>query len=452
MKKATKTALIAALPLAAVTVLAGCASNSTANATAKTAPVTALTDPYNITKVKPAKKVTLDITKSTQTIAGQKLTRYDYTNSAKKYYGAGEPIVIAEQPTTINVKNESGTTTNVHWHGLIVPNSQDGPMTVLKNGASHTFKYTPVETGTYWVHSHYRPVAQQVGEGMLAPLIVKAKSDAKYNLDEVLVLSQLDKTEGMMQMMDGKAIDTINGKTKNGAASLSLSDGQVAKLRLIGAAPDNTETVKFPFKVKVVAIDGYNLTKAYTTNSVTVQPGGRADVEVALSGKTNHTYKIQDGNASLTLNYKGGKKAVAKSPFVPAKAVVLPSNIQSEKPAYNLVLGSKMGKDGFEWTINGQIYPNLPTFKVKTNVYNKIRFTNDSSMGHPMHIHGAHFVCVAINGKPTHSNIEWDTFDVPAHSTADIAIKFTQPGVWMVHCHILSHEDAGMMATFTATK
>ncbi len=82
----------------------------------------------------------------------------------------------------------------------------------------------------------------------------------------------------------------------------------------------------------------------------------------------------------------------------------------------------------------------------------KIRIHNlrDSMHGmqHPIHLHGQRFLVVAYNGRPT-DNLVWkDTVLIPAGMNADIVVEFTNPGAWMMHCHIAEHLEAGMMSSF----
>lgn len=82
----------------------------------------------------------------------------------------------------------------------------------------------------------------------------------------------------------------------------------------------------------------------------------------------------------------------------------------------------------------------------------KIRIENDANsmhpMQHPIHFHGQRFVVVARDGVPE-SNLVWkDTVLVKAGETVDIVLDTSNPGVWMAHCHILEHIEAGMMFTF----
>lgn len=82
----------------------------------------------------------------------------------------------------------------------------------------------------------------------------------------------------------------------------------------------------------------------------------------------------------------------------------------------------------------------------------KIRIFNDPKsahpMQHPMHFHGQRFLVLAENGVKN-SNLVWkDTVLVPAGTTIDILLDASNPGLWMAHCHILEHIEAGMMLAF----
>ncbi len=86
----------------------------------------------------------------------------------------------------------------------------------------------------------------------------------------------------------------------------------------------------------------------------------------------------------------------------------------------------------------------------------KIRLFNDPKsfhpMNHPIHVHGQRFLVLEMDGVPN-TNLVWkDTAIVPVGSTMDILVDFSNPGDWMLHCHIAEHLEAGMMLHFTVEK
>lgn len=83
----------------------------------------------------------------------------------------------------------------------------------------------------------------------------------------------------------------------------------------------------------------------------------------------------------------------------------------------------------------------------------RVRLVNDResfhAMQHPIHVHGQRMLVLAVNGRPT-DNLVWkDTAVVPAGGTVDLLIEMSNPGKWMLHCHIAEHLEAGMQTVFT---
>ncbi len=99
----------------------------------------------------------------------------------------------------------------------------------------------------------------------------------------------------------------------------------------------------------------------------------------------------------------------------------------------------KTGEENMDIDMNARIGDKL-----------KIRIFNDPQsmhpMQHPIHLHGQRFVILAIDGKPVENKVWKDTVLVPVGSNIDILVDVTNPGEWMLHCHISEHLEAGMMA------
>ena len=90
---------------------------------------------------------------------------------------------------------------------------------------------------------------------------------------------------------------------------------------------------------------------------------------------------------------------------------------------------------------------------VRTGDLVKIRIRNDRHtlhpMAHPIHLHGQRFVVLARNGVPA-GNMAWkDTALLPAGQTMDLLVEMSNPGRWMLHCHIAEHLEAGMSMVFS---
>jgi FtsP/CotA-like multicopper oxidase with cupredoxin domain len=340
---------------------------------------------------------------------------------------------------------------------MSVPNDQDGPGIVIEPGQSHDYEFVATQPGTYWYHSHERPVRDQVDEGMYAPIIVRDPIDAGYDLDQILVLDDwlVNNDTGHMEIVGD--IDTVNGRTGADIAPIQISGGQIAKLRLINASSARTQQMSFPMDVRVTHTDGWPLVKPYVTRELTIAPGERFDVELAPAGGTDDTDTItndRDNGMAIPIEYTATTAKAALSPFVAPEATALDPELLTRAADVEMTLSDSMGMgSGMTWTINGEAFPDAETFDLELGRTYVLRFTNAGmhQMDHPMHIHGAHFRLLADSSGPVTEEIWKDTVSVPPGGSVDVAITFDRPGTWMAHCHILDHEDGGMMTTINVT-
>ncbi len=407
----------------------------------------------------------------------------------------GTPIIVQEgERVVVEGVNHLPVATNIHWHGLLVPNDQDGPSRVIKPGEPFRYEFTANESGTYWYHSHYRPVVTQVDMGLYAPFIVKTAADRKYSGDHILVLDDwyLDANG---KRLDGTArgdmerygnIETVNGKTGDAIPPLVFRQGELHKLRLINASTAAYHTLQLPgHRFRVTHTDGHPLVDPYMTDTVTLAPGERIDVEVAAVGTAGQQYRLISERPELgmivPIVYAGKAVAPVISPFVPPVSRAF-AGIQDKSPDFTLELGSRMdmasmtggsmagmqhaghamamsvpqdGASKMQWTINGKVFPNTDPIKVTVGQVVKVRFWNKDTQGmhlmdHPIHVHGAYFQIVSQNGQVPDREMWKDTVNVPAGQYVDVAFVMKEAGIWMLHCHILDHEDGGMMTEVVA--
>ncbi|GIG26460.1 MULTISPECIES: multicopper oxidase family protein [Cellulomonas] len=418
-------------------------------------------DRYDITGATTQGVVDLDITTAEMTLGGRSVERYLYADAASEVvHGAGVPIVVdVGQRLQIDVTNSTDTATNIHWHGMSVPADQDGPGILIDPGREHRYEFTAARPGTYWYHSHERPVRDQVDRGMYAPFIVREPADARYDLDQVLVLDDwvVDRTTGHMEVVGD--VDTVNGRTGQDIEPISITGGQIAKLRLVNASTAKTQDLTFPLDVRVTHTDGAPLVEPYNTRRLSIAPGERYDVEVAPVGHLGSGLSItneRDNGMTIPVHYTASDAPAAVSPFIPPAPSDLDPDLLSREPDIEMVLADAMTMSagmGMAWTINGDVFPDAETFDVQVGRTYLVRFRNAGQhrMDHPMHVHGAHFRVLSTDGQALEREVWKDTVAVPPDSYVDVAVTFEQPGTWMVHCHILDHEDAGMMTSITAT-
>lgn len=109
---------------------------------------------------------------------------------------------------------------------------------------------------------------------------------------------------------------------------------------------------------------------------------------------------------------------------------------------------------GGSWLINGQTFnPSIVNFTPKLGTVEIWKFVNSSNMVHPMHMHDVMFQVLDVNGVSVTSGSGYDgwkdTVQVPANGQLRTIVKFTDYlGLYVSHCHILEHEDLGMMNQF----
>ena len=449
--------LAAMLVVTVAAALAACTPTTERQAATTGQPGLPNPNPYTITDVPSVAEIDLEITTTSMELAGKAIPRYLYTVADDPtMYGAGRPIVVDQGDTVrLTATNRTQEPTNIHWHGLHVPNDQDGPAILIEPGASHDYEFTADQPGTYWYHSHQRPVRDQVDFGMYAPLIVRDAADAGYDRDQILVLDDwlVDRSTGHMEIVGD--VDTVNGRTGEEIPAIPITTGELHKLRLINASSARTQQLRFPVEVRVTHTDGMPLPEPYTTRVLTIAPAERYDVELSITGGADQRLAItgdRDAGMVIPIDYTATDAAPTESPFLaPAPQPVEPG-LLTRDPDIEMSLSAGMGMRGgmgMVWTINGQAYPSTEGFTVELGRTYVIRFRNNGMppTPHPMHIHGTHFRVLSNNGEAVTREAWKDTTIIPPGAYQDIAITFDEPGTWMVHCHILDHEDGGMMTT-----
>jgi FtsP/CotA-like multicopper oxidase with cupredoxin domain len=140
-------------------------------------------------------------------------------------------------------------------------------------------------------------------------------------------------------------------------------------------------------------------------------------------------------------------KADGKSALTPEFKAVDVAAEEKSAPRFTVIFTED--KNGFY--INGQKFePDAaPMVRAKVGSYQHWKIVNATGELHPMHIHQVHFLPYAENDKPIADAVWLDTVNVPYGGTVDVIMDFTDPvirGMSVFHCHLLNHEDKGMMA------
>ena len=105
------------------------------------------------------------------------------------------------------------------------------------------------------------------------------------------------------------------------------------------------------------------------------------------------------------------------------------------------------GRPGLFWTINGHLFPDIPMYMVSEGDVVVFEIDNGSGDNHPMHLHGHHAVVLSRDGEPATGSPWWvDSLEVKDGETFEIAFVADNPGIWMDHCHNLTHAAEGLVA------
>ena len=346
--------------------------------------------------------------------------------------------------TVVNKDVDEGV--SVHWHGVDVPNAEDGVAGVTQDavlpGGRHVYRFHAEQVGTFWYHSH-QVASKQVRRGLLGALVIEPRDrPPKAAVDRVVVAHEL----AGRSTLDGS--ETMRRQP--------VPSGAVVRLRLINAenSPRRFSLGGTPFRV--LAIDGTDLNEPPPLRDTVLElaAGGRYDVGFTMPS-TSVTLALEGTHAAVALGPNGTAAAPAEGepvfdPLAYGKPARTTFGLRSRfDRSFSFDIGQKPGfldgKPGRHWTINGGIYPDVPVFMVRRGDLVKVTIVNDTGAVHPMHLHGHHALVLSRDGVPATGSPWWtDTLDVRPHERFEIAFRADNPGIWMDHCHNLRHAAEGL--------
>ncbi len=353
------------------------------------------------------------------------------------------PVIRAVQGQLVEVRLVNASVPDgvtLHWHGVDVPNAEDGVAGVTQDavpvGKSYTYRFVADQVGTYWYHSHQVSHAQVQG-GLLGALVVSPPEPDPAVSDQLAVLHVYD------------GITTINGAA--GDVAVDTVDGTKVRVRVVNTDNGATHVWASGGPYRVLAVDGYDFhgPTPVSRRAVRLTAGGRVDLEVTAPAR------IELGGGSAVVLGSGAppepqpEKLVdflhygtaAPIGFDPSKADRRFDYSVGRRP------GFLDGRPGLWWSINGHLFPDVPMFVVEEGDVVRMRIENHSRSAHPMHLHGHHAVVLSRDGEKATGSPWWvDSLDVASGHSYDIAFVADNPGVWMDHCHNLPHAAQGLVA------
>lgn len=409
-------------------------------------------------------------------------------------YNGANPVIEAHEGDSIEIafRNEiPGEPTTVHWHGMPVPADQDGnPMDAVEAGSERVYAFDLPQgsAAPYWFHPHTHGLtAEQVYRGLAGIFLVKPKEDpipAEYG-DTVLMFTDLrlaaDGTipaSTQADMMNGRVGDhvLVNGQ-KN--PTIEVLRGEKRRLRLYNATNARFLRLKFEHAgMTIIGTDGGLLEAPVAVDEILLTPAERVELIVSFdhpgsSELTTLEYergwmgpgKPEDAGMTLLTAKVSTQTAPALPPLPEKLRSIVP--LGEPKITRRFVLtesmagmdhGSmdhgKMANDAMamEFWINGVSFDMNRVDEVsKVGQVELWEVVNQADMDHPFHVHGTQFQAVehekdGIVTKPAYK--AWkDTVNVVAGETVRFLLRQDLPGHRMYHCHILEHEQLGMMGT-----
>lgn len=455
--------------------------------------------------------VTLTPTRVRKTIAGADVTMYGYNGQIpgpllRVRQGSTFSVEVKNDidlPTSVHWHGVRLENANDGAVGV----TQDA----IAPGGTFRYTVTVPDDGMFWYHPHVREDIQQ-DLGLYGNLLVIPKNESVYapvTAELPLFLDDIATTpDGLLPYGDGDADHALMGRfgnamLVNGASSVALryARGSVVRFYLTNAANARTFRWSIPgTSMKVVGGDIGRIVQERLVDEVILGPSERTIVDVffAQSG----AYSMHHRGDAVTIL---GTVEVTDDAAAPAPAAAFPTLRRNADVASSLeavvrernrpvdwtlrlmadvegmqqmghgmhggmMMGDGTGieweetmsdmnatssRENTRWNIvdagSGATNEAIkPTFQKGSVV--KLRLRNELASGHPMqhpmHLHGQRFLILSVDGDTPKDSGWKDTVLVPRGSTVDLLVEMSNPGEWMLHCHIAEHLTNGMMAGF----
>ncbi len=429
---------------------------------------------------------------------------HTYAFNQYKYLG---PTLIFEKGANINinVNNQLKDTTTVHWHGIHLPAMWDGgPHTPILPNSSWNPHFTVMDhAATYWYHPHmHMKTAEQAIKGAAGLIIVRDPIEAalviprKYGIDDfplIIQSQQYDMNNQAMPLGMQDSTILVNGsRANNGYSVFANCPAQIVRFRMLNASGERAFNFGFSGNKQFhqIGTDGGLLNTPYTTTRLRLAPGERAEILLDLTGMNGQAIQLMSYASELPMGVQGGPtmpmppgSAPMDSPLngldynimqinvIPQTnnpITTIPTTLANNVP-YSLTDASltrtiRMTADN-DMVMDGPFYFNDNSFNMMRIDYeiplNNIeiwKLVNKTMVAHPFHIHDVQFYIIERSGQLPGFDDQGrkDVVLVPSGDSVMFITKFEDFAddmmPYMYHCHILMHEDDGMMGQFLVTE
>jgi FtsP/CotA-like multicopper oxidase with cupredoxin domain len=392
------------------------------------------------------------------------------------------------------VENRLGQDTTVHWHGIRLPNAMDGvpglTQPPIRSGESFVYEFTPPDAGTFWYHPHANSL-EQLGRGLAGAVIVEEREVVPVDRDLLWFLTdwRLNEEGGIASGFGNRMEAAMSGRvgntlTLNGRVSEAepVRAGERIRLRLANGSLARIMALRFEgHRPVIVAIDGQPCDPHEPERGrILLGPAMRVDILLDMQGEPGRRYGVVD-DFYEGLSYRLTQFAYDERPPLRAHPLDAPLELpRNPLPEPNLaaiehhdlplqggmmsgmggmggtqgggMMHGMMGMGGDPvWAINGMsmmgdghagMEPAL-TFQRGRSIMLAMR--NETAWWHPMHFHGHSMRVLSRNGKPVPHRQWQDTVLMAPKDVVEVAFVADNPGDWMLHCHVMDHQMAGLM-------
>jgi bilirubin oxidase len=424
---------------------------------------------------------------------GHKTKTYAYGNDT--FLG---PTLILRRGWNISpgIFNQSDDTTTLHWHGLHIPAHADGgPHSPILSGQTWEPHFTCLDkAGTYWYHPHFHgKTGKQTMKGAAGLIIVRDGEEAQlplprtYGKDDFPIILQSLQFDPNQQIIPNGLQDSI--LLVNGTQNPYLNvPGQWLRFRILNASNARNFRIGFsenlPFYV--IGNDGGLLGRPVALTRCNLAPGERIECMIDLTGRNGQTLHLRSFASEIPAGTQGGPLGFLppgtppmSSPLngidfsllelrvgqpLPGLQTQLPDSLVNfqrleESSSVNerffrfasVVPGSPAGP----FVINDSVFSmERVDFSVPVGNTEIWSLHNQTVVAHPFHLHGFSFFILDRFGAPPAPEEAGrkDMVQLAPNEQVRIISRFnnfadtTMP--YMYHCHILHHEDEGMMGQF----
>ena len=410
-------------------------------------------------------------------------------------------IMNKDDDVDITVTNQLDDTTTIHWHGMhISPENDGGPHTVILPGETWNPSFTVMDdAGTYWYHPHlHEKTNEHVSKGIAGFIIVRDNEEAQlelprtYGVDDFPLAIQTKDFDGNNQVVVPSNSDDVVMVNATIDANLDVP-AQLVRLRLLNGTSQRVLNIGLSENQTFYQIgsDGGLLQSSIALTRLYLAPGERAEILIDFSdmlGESIHlmSYASEFQNGIYGATNPGMMPMMTLNGYNPnpingtdynlmqftvtAPSVnpifTIPSNLVTVVPipessaviTRNLTFTpASMGPNQLNghFLINGVGFDmNVINYEIPLNNIEIWSIVNQSAIAHPFHIHDVQFYVLDRNGNtpPLSEQGRKDVILIKPQETLRFITQFTDFAnaevPYMYHCHMLVHEDDGMMGQF----